>query len=220
MRLISQRMAAATLLLLVVSTAAHAQKIKVEFDKNVDFAKFTTYAWDPTPQATSKPVLVANIKAAISQELTKRGLKEVAADANPDLYVAMYGGIGTDMAVTYSDFYYGPSGIPPFGTSFVMWGTAPGTTNSAVFNNGLLVVEIIDATHKKLAWRGMATQKLSSQQMKAAGAGEYGSRQDVRAVSAEEVEASYASTPAGCAFLRMGVGSAEGSSSSGADSWA
>lgn len=166
MRHTAPRFAIFTLLFLVVCSAVQAQKIKVEFDKNLDFATFKTYAWDPTPQASAKPVLVANIKAGINQELSKRGLQEVAATANPDLYVAMYGGIDSDMAVTYSDFYYGPYGIPPFGSNFLMWGIAPGTTNTAVVHKGQLVVDLIDAAHKKLAWRGMATQKLSTQQMK------------------------------------------------------
>ncbi len=164
MKLISRRIAAATFLLLIFCSLAQGQKIKVEFDKSVDFSKFKTYAWDPTPQATAKPVLAANIKAGINQELTKRGLQEVAA--NPDLYIAMYGGIDSDMAVTYSDFYYGPAGIPPFGESFLLWGGIPGTTNTAVIHNGQLVVDLIDAGRKKLVWRGVANQKLSDQQMK------------------------------------------------------
>lgn len=158
--------ATSILLFAVLSTAAHAQKIKVEADKNVDFSQFKTFAWDPAQQATARPVLAANIKAAINEELTKRRLKEVAADAKPDLYIAMYGGVDTDMAVTYSDFYYGPYGIPPFGSSFVMWGATPGTVNTAVVHKGELVVDLIDAAHKKLAWRGVATQKLSTKQMK------------------------------------------------------
>jgi len=152
------------LMIVVAAGAAQAQKIKVEFDKNIDFSALKTYAWDPTPQATGKPVLVLAIKAAINEELVKRGLKEVAA--NPELYVAMYGGVDSDMAVTYSDFYYGPYGIPPFGQNFVMWGLAPGTTNTAVVHEGQLVVDLIDAGHKKLAWRGIATQKLSDKQSK------------------------------------------------------
>lgn len=164
MRSISPRSAIAILLLVLVCSVAQAQKIKVEFDKNVDFTKFNTFAWDPTPQASAKPVLVAAIKGAINDELGKRGLKEVAE--NPDLYIAMYGAVDSDMAVTYSDFYYGPWGIPAFDQSFLMWGTVPGTTNTAVVHNGQLIVDLIDASRKKLAWRGIATQKLSEQQMK------------------------------------------------------
>jgi len=154
----------ATLLLLLTCGAAQAQKIKVEFDKSVNFAAFKTYAWDPTPQAAAKPVLVAAIKGAINEELAKRGLKQVTD--NPDLYIAMYGAVDSDFAVTYSDFYYGPYGIPAFDQSFLMWGAVPGTTNTAVVHKGQLVVDLIDAGRKKLAWRGIATQNLSDQQMK------------------------------------------------------
>jgi len=152
------------LLLLLVCSAAHAQKIKVEFDKTVDFAQFKTFAWDPTPQAAARPLLVEAIKGAINEELAKRGLKQVTE--NPDLYIALYGATDSDMAVTYSDFYYGPWGIPAFDQSFLMWGSLPGTTNTAVVHKGQLVVDLIDAGRKKLAWRGIATQKLSDQQLK------------------------------------------------------
>lgn len=164
MRPISARSTIAILLLLLASGVVHAQKIKVEFDKNLDFAKFKTYAWDPTPQASAKPVLVAAIKGAVNEELAKRGLQQVTE--NPDLYIAMYGAVDSDFAVTYSDFYYGPYGVPAFNQSFLMWGMAPGTTNTAVVHKGQLVVDLIDAAHKKLAWRGIATGKLSDQQMK------------------------------------------------------
>jgi hypothetical protein len=164
MRLIARRIAVAVLLVLVACSVAQAQKIKVEFDKNIDFTKLKTYAWDPTPQATGKPVLVLAIKGAVNHELDKRGLKQVAE--NPDLYIAMYGGVDSDFAVTYSDFYYGPYGIPAFDQSFLMWGMAPGTTNTAVVHKGQLVVDLLDASAKKLVWRGIATQKLSDQQMK------------------------------------------------------
>jgi hypothetical protein len=164
MKLISLRLAVAAFLALVCCTSAGAQKIKVEFDNSVDFSKFKTYAWDPTPQAVAKPVLMLAIKGAVAEELGKRGMREVAE--NPDIYIALYGATASDVAVTYSDLYYGAWGIPAFDQSFLMWGTAPGTTNTAVVHKGQLVVDLIDAGHKKLAWRGIATQKLSDQQMK------------------------------------------------------
>jgi hypothetical protein len=164
MRHASSRAAIFTLLFFLVCSAAHAQKIRIEFDKSVDFSAFKTYAWDPTPQAYAKPVLVAAIKGAVNEELGKRGLKEVAE--NPDLYIAMYGAIGSDFAVTYSDLYYGPYGIPAFDQSFLMWGAIPGTTNTAVVHKGQLAVDLLDAGRKKLVWRGIATEKLSEQQMK------------------------------------------------------
>src|SRR4051794_30677680 len=162
MKLFSPRVSILALFLLLAASVAQAQKVKIEFDKSVDFTKFKTYAWDPTPQAYAKPVLVAAIKGAVNEELAKRGLKLVGE--NPDLYIAMYGAIGSDFAVTYSDLYYGPYGIPAFDQSFLMWGAIPGTTNTAVVHKGQLAVDLLDAAAKKLVWRGIATEKLSEQQ--------------------------------------------------------
>jgi hypothetical protein len=164
MKRISHIAALVTFLLVVACSCVQAQKVKIEFDKNVEFTKFKTYAWDPTPQAAAKPVLVAAIKGAVNHELEKRGLQMVTE--NPDLYIAMYGAIGSDFAVTYSDLYYGPYGIPAFDQSFLMWGAIPGTTNTAVVHKGQLAVDLLDASAKKLVWRGIATEKLSEQQMK------------------------------------------------------
>jgi hypothetical protein len=152
------------LLVGLLSVSAQAQKIKVEFDKNLDFAKFKTFAWGKH-DAVSRPTLVLAIAGAIQEELTKRGLQRT--DSNPDLYIQMYGSVDSDMSVSYSDpLYIGTGGIPPFDQSFPMWGAVPGATTTVVVHKGQLVVDLIDATEKKLTWRGMATEKLSDKKMK------------------------------------------------------
>jgi Domain of unknown function (DUF4136) len=155
---------AAQWLLLVglLSFSAQAQKIKVEYDKNLDFAKFKTFAWGKH-DAVSRPTLVLFIAGAIQEELTRRGLQKT--DSNPDLYIQMYGSVDSDMAVSYSDpLYIGTGGIPPFDQSYVMWGA--GSTTTVVVHKGQLVVDLIDANRKKLAWRGMAREKLSDKKEK------------------------------------------------------
>ena len=57
-------------------------------------------------------------------------------------------------------------GVPPFDQSFLMWGAVPGSTITVVVHKGQLVVDLIDAAQKKLAWRGMATEKLSDKKEK------------------------------------------------------
>jgi hypothetical protein len=152
-------------LLAFTSSLAHAQKIKVEFDKNIDFSKFKTYAWDPTPQPNNKPLLVTAIKGAINEELTTRGLKEVSA--NPDVYVQLYGAMDSDASISYSDLYYGAGGIAPFDQSFLVWGAVPGSVTTVVVHKGQLIVDVIDASQKRLAWRGQAKEKLSEKRQKA-----------------------------------------------------
>jgi hypothetical protein len=153
------------LVLAVLCGAMEAQKVKVEFDKSVDFSAFKTFAWDPAAQPTSRPMLVAAIKAAINEELSKRGLTPVEGD--PDMYVQAYGGTESDAAISYSDLYYGPGGITPFDQSFLMYGAIPGSTTTVIVHKGELIVDLLDAHRKKLVWRAKANEKLSEKRSKA-----------------------------------------------------
>ena len=147
------------LLLGILSLGAQAQKIRVEYDKNLDYSKFKTFAWGHH-DAVSRPALALVIASAIDEELTKRGLRRV--ESNPDIFIQMYGSVDSDMSVSYSNpLYSGMGGIPSFDSGFVMWGSMPGGTTAVTVHKGQLVVDVIDASQKKLAWRGMATDKLS-----------------------------------------------------------
>jgi hypothetical protein len=145
------------LLIAFACTAAQAQKIKVEYDKSLDFSKFKSYAIDPKDNA-ARPMLRLAIQAAVQDDLAKRGLTKV--DSNPDMYVQMYGAIDTDASVNYMDPIYG-SGIPPLNYGITMWYGIPGSVTTVVVHKGELVVDVIDARQKKLIWRGIAKQKLS-----------------------------------------------------------
>ena len=147
------------LCLLVVSACigAQAQKIKVEYDKSLDFSKFKTYAIDPVENA-SKPMLRLAIQAAVQSDLEKRGLTKVAS--NPDLYVQMYGSIDSDFAGHYNDPLYGGA-IPPLSYNYTQWYGIPGTVTTVVVHKGEMVVDVIDASRKRLVWRGIAKEKLS-----------------------------------------------------------
>ena len=112
--------------------AAQAQKIKVEYDKSIDFSKFKTYAIDPKENAPH-PMLRLAIQAAVQDDLGKRGLSKVASD--PDLYVQMYGAIDSDVSFNYFDPIYG-SGIPPLNYGITMWYGIPGTVTTVVVHKG------------------------------------------------------------------------------------
>jgi Domain of unknown function (DUF4136) len=154
--------AATLVFFLFLPGLAHAQKIKVEYDKSLDFSKFKTYAIDPKDNA-ARPMLRLAIQAAVQDDLAKRGLTKV--DADPDLYVQMYGAIDSDINVNYMDPIYG-SGIPPINYGITMWSLIPGSVTTVVVHKGELVVDIIDARQKKLVWRGIANQKLSDKREK------------------------------------------------------
>ena len=151
--------------LLAVSTlsfSAHAQKIHVTYDKSLSFSSFKTFAWAPR-SAVAHPMLAADIVGAIEDELTARGLTRV--DSNPDLIVQVYGSVDSDSTFYSNDpLYMGTGGVPPFdpsmtGPAFVgAWGNS-----TVTIHKGDMVVDLIQASAKKLIWRGMAMQNISSQ---------------------------------------------------------
>src|SRR5208337_3331202 len=116
------------ILMAFAGSAAQAQKIKVEYDKSLDFTKFKTFALDSN-QASAKPMLRLAILAAVQDDLTKRGLTQVAD--NPDLYVQVYGATDSDVSFSYHDPIYG-SGIPPLNYGITYWYNIPGTVTSVV----------------------------------------------------------------------------------------
>jgi hypothetical protein len=148
---------------LIMAVSVNAQKIRVEYDKSLDFSKFKTFAWGER-DASSRPLLVQVIAGAIEEELTKRGLRQT--DGEPDVYIQMYGGVNAEMGVSYPAFLYS-GGIPPFDQSFLMWTAIPGTSSTVVVHKGQLVVDVIDASRKKLAWRGVTKENLSDNRSKA-----------------------------------------------------
>ena len=156
---------AAVLAASTLCTPANAEKIRVHYDKSVDFAKYKTYGWAPVG-AVAHPMLALDIVGAVDQEMAARGLTKVRS--NPDLLVQMYGAVDTEVSMTSNNpIYNATGGIPPFDPSM----TSPGDSlywdgfygnSTVVVHPGQLIIDIIDAKAKKLIWRGMGSEAISS----------------------------------------------------------
>jgi len=59
--------------MLLLCATASAEKIRVHYDKSLDFTKFKTYGWAPHG-AVAHPMLALDMVGAIEQELNSRGL--------------------------------------------------------------------------------------------------------------------------------------------------
>ena len=151
------------LVALGVGLGAEAQKISVNYDKQLNFSQFTTYAWAPLGPV-ARPVLAANIVGAIDDEMKARGLQRVEMNQNPGLIIRIYGSVDQESTVYSNDpLYMATGGIPPFDPSF------SGPLNTGMYGNttvtihkGELVVDLIEAADKKLVWRGIAQQNLAA----------------------------------------------------------
>jgi len=159
--MIAARITACTLLLLTgIATSLSAQKVKVGYDKSVDFSNYKTYSWAEPTTPVSRPLLYTMVVGSIDSELEKRGLQRV--DKDGDLIVASGGGIefGTNAAAPTPIL---PSyAQPPLAPDSTMWTGDTFVVNrtSIYVPQGTLQLQFVDRSANKIVWNGMVFQKL------------------------------------------------------------
>ena len=133
------------LLLLLAGCSSIATSF--DFDPDADFAKLKSYAWrGQSKNDAFSPLVYERIVSAGDRELAAKGYRKVAG--NPDFHVAAHG--RTDRRVQVTDFGYDPwyrggvSGVDVY-----------------EYDEGTLIVDIVDVAQKKLVWRGTARKTLS-----------------------------------------------------------
>lgn len=158
----------ALLVLLFLSVPATAEKLKVEFDKSVDFSKYHTYAW-VTGTPAANPFVDQSIIGGINDELKKRGLQEVET-SKADLIVrynavltAGYNATVTDTALATA---FGLNPMNGSGYSLTPSGNYFSQT-SALVREGSLVVAIYDRGERKLVWEAVDNESLHENRTKA-----------------------------------------------------
>ena len=135
----------------VLAIALVAAGVTVDFDKETDFSKFKTYAWKKgTPAASS--LNEDRVHKAIDAQLAAKGLTKT--DGEADVYVYSHVKTSRQQQVSVDNFGYG--GYPGWGG----WGGAWTTTSVNVHDvvEGTLIVDLVNAGNKQLAWRGLATK--------------------------------------------------------------
>ena len=147
----SYKTLAILLILLLSAIAARADKITADYDHSVNFSKFKTFMWIHDPEI-NEPFMKDRVKKTVNQQLTARGLREVASGG--DLAVAA--NLATEEKHTWETYY---TGSGDWG-----WGGGGGwsTTTEQTYQVGTLSVDMFDAGTHKLVWQGEATDKLAS----------------------------------------------------------
>ncbi|MFT5234522.1 MAG: hypothetical protein ACI9UK_002100 [Candidatus Krumholzibacteriia bacterium] len=141
------------LALLFALSGCSTISVNYDYDKNVIFDDYTTYAWLTSSEATdanpaqnqlSGGLLDKRIHEAVAYEMTARNF---TASESPQLLVKYHLGTEdkvqvTDWGYSYSNYYYGYGGRQ---------------VDVYQYTQGTLVLDIIDAETKTLVWRGSAT---------------------------------------------------------------
>ena len=155
--------------LLALASGCSTLEVSYDYDPKADFAGLASYAWLDEPQKpTGDPRIDGNtilrdrIHEAVNTELRARGFQEVSAD--PDFLVAYHVSLDRRQSVqTLNNYYgYGPGWGYGYGASYRpgYWAGAP-ETYVYEYEEGTLILDIVNPENKQLMWRGSATDEVS-----------------------------------------------------------
>jgi hypothetical protein len=144
-----------TLVALTLAGGCATVSVKTDFDPSADFSGYRTFQLlngvlmiDGRPDVRNTLVL-DRIRAAITSELTQRGLQPVATGG--DVGIAFVAGARTVTEIES----VGPSGPGwgPYWGGGGWWGAGYMDWWTRTYTKGTLVIDVMDARTQKLVWR-------------------------------------------------------------------
>ncbi len=157
---------------IVALSACSTMTIELDHDASANFSNLKTYAWvsrakrDPILTRINDEFVESRVQQAVNSQLVTKGYK-MQTSGTPDFLVSYYASLRAKLRVrTDYEGYREPSGS--LGSSSYTGGTR---TRVYDFDQGLLVLDIVDPQTKKLIWRGTAKDAVDlswSQQRKTA----------------------------------------------------
>ena len=139
-----------------------AAKIDVDFDPNLDFAKYKTFAFlGGVPNLVMLPadpgVVDDQVRAIVVRSLTKRGLREVQPNQNPDIVVRYWA--NASQQVNLANMGDWGRYAPYIGSD---WAWTFHAVSASAGKEPTLIVDLLDSRAKTLAFRVYLTRKISS----------------------------------------------------------
>lgn len=129
----------------------------MEKDNAAQFSGLHTFAWvTPLPGPVRNPILDSQIleervRRAVVTDLTRRGYVETTPDKSPD-FIVTYHTVGKQkLQSTGPTFGFGFVDAFPYGFGNVMF---PVGNDVQSYEEGTLMLDIIDGHSKRLVWRG------------------------------------------------------------------
>jgi len=144
------------LMLLVAMSGCSTLEITSDFDPAANFSSFKTFGWEPNhPQVTGNPrldnpLLSKRIKHAVEKVLTAKGFSLAGSDTKPDFYIAYHVALNEKVSVSSMNNYYGYA--PGWGWNYAY----AGGVDVYQYEQGSLMLDIVDAATNQLVWRGSA----------------------------------------------------------------
>ncbi|MBI4893913.1 MAG: DUF4136 domain-containing protein [Acidobacteria bacterium] len=167
MQLTHLRRLAPLAFLLALPLCSFAQKVKIEYDRSLDFRVYRKYAWKEHPflktHPDSRKFVVGSqlVQSDTNEILVAKGFQPVEVD--PDFYVTHFitARLGSEThTVPVADLYPGAYMWPGAwyswpGAYFPAWDTFVEN-----YMEGILLLDIVDARTNRLIWRAACKDKI------------------------------------------------------------
>lgn len=139
--------------LVVLVGGCSSMTTNYDYDPTADFTTFTSYAWmgrdAASGQVRAGDMTDKRIRAAVDYQMEQKGMT-IDTDA-PDLLVAYYAGVESKVDVTDWGYrYYG--------------GWYGRDVDVYQYDEGSIVLDMVDTSTNELAWRGVVSDVVSGQQ--------------------------------------------------------
>ncbi len=140
----------------VFMTSCNTVKVATDYDQNVDFNQYKTYAFfkPGIDKAEISDLDKKRILRAIETEMTANGFTK---SQDPNLLVSIFTKTKENINI-YQDNMYGYYG---WGWNPWYWGAGRNTVSRT--SEGTLYIDFIDAGKKELVWQGMGTAALAQE---------------------------------------------------------
>ena len=138
-------------LLLLTLPGCTQIRVQSDFDPKANFSGLQTYAWLPDLKPTTDPrldskLLDRRVREAVDRQLAAKGYRKVE-DATPSFWVAYHPHVQRQSQAVHE----------PVGPYTYRWWGAMGPTYTYQYDEGTLMVDVIDPRTNVLMWRGAAT---------------------------------------------------------------
>lgn len=154
--------ATVSLVLLLILAPLAMARINFDFDPNLDFSQFKTFAYiggvNTLEFRQLDPNLISNqVHAGVSKALAQRGLKEVRPDQQPDLVVRYLANSQSKLvSAAVGDWVQ----FGPYVGDY--WAYTYDMMSAETSLDASLIIDLIDLKRKDLAWRLYLDQKITN----------------------------------------------------------
>ena len=145
------RLPAYVILMAALAAACTSPKTGYDYDRSANFSRYHTYAWVSGAQEATgdrrldSSLLDARIRTAIERELRAKGYL-ASSNASPDFLVAYHAGMKDLLKGASTQNYIGDRAHGTFTT----------ISDIQAYNEGTLLIDIVDAESRQLIWQASA----------------------------------------------------------------